>query len=170
MEAIKIVSLCIASAVFYGIVHDQFTVRICIEYFTVGHPPVFRTEDPTLLALGWGVIATWWVGLILGVPAAFVSRFGNWPKRTAAQLVRPLGVLLATMACASIIAGCVGWFGAESGRVWLVEPMRSLLPPSKHSAFLADLWAHLAAYAVGIVGGIVVCGHVLLCRYRAPAA
>jgi len=70
MEMVKIVLLCIVSAVVYGILHDQVTARACVEYFTIGHPPVFKTDSPTLLALGWGVIATWWVGLLLGIPAA----------------------------------------------------------------------------------------------------
>jgi hypothetical protein len=59
MEFIKIVLLSILAAVSYGICHDQVTARICIEYFTIGHAPVFRTTSPTLLALGWGVIASW---------------------------------------------------------------------------------------------------------------
>jgi len=74
MQALAIIAMCVAMAVAYGIVHDQITVRICLEYFTVGHPPVFPTSDPTLLALGWGVIATWWVGLLLGILLACAAR------------------------------------------------------------------------------------------------
>jgi hypothetical protein len=59
VHGIAIVVLCIASAVIYGILHDQVTARFCVEYFTVGHPPVFDTTSPTLLGVGWGVIATW---------------------------------------------------------------------------------------------------------------
>jgi hypothetical protein len=58
MQALAIVLLCVVMAATYGIVHDQITARICVEYFTIGHPPVFGTADPTLLGLGWGVIAT----------------------------------------------------------------------------------------------------------------
>ena len=54
VETVKIVLLCIAAAVVYGILHDQVTARVCVEYFTIGHPPVFNTDSPTLLALGWG--------------------------------------------------------------------------------------------------------------------
>lgn len=36
MKAIAIVLLCIASAVVYGILHDQITARLCVEYFTIG--------------------------------------------------------------------------------------------------------------------------------------
>jgi hypothetical protein len=87
-----IIVLCIVAAVIYGVVHDQITARICVEYFTIGHPPVFGTDDPTLLGLGWGVIATWWVGLILGVLLALSSRVGSWPQLSAKQLVRPLAI------------------------------------------------------------------------------
>jgi len=38
MQAIAIVALCIGSAVAYGILHDQVTARVCVEYFTIGHP------------------------------------------------------------------------------------------------------------------------------------
>src|SRR5258708_36065191 len=98
MQALFIVILTILSAVFYGIVHDPFTARICVEYFTIGHPPVFSTQSPTLLALGWGVIATWWVGLILGIPLAIAARVGTRPQRSAGSLIRPISVLLLVMA------------------------------------------------------------------------
>ena len=55
MEVPKIVGLCIAAAIGYGIAHDQVTARVCIEYFTIGHPPIFGTQSPTLLAIGWGI-------------------------------------------------------------------------------------------------------------------
>jgi len=169
MEMVKIVLLCIVSAVVYGILHDQVTARVCVEYFTIGHPPVFKTDSPTLLALGWGVIATWWVGLLLGIPAALVSRLGPWPKYDAARLTRPVCGLLVVTGCASLLAGFTGYFVANAGGAWLVEPLRSQVPASKHAVFLADLWAHLAAYGVGFLGGIAVCGWVLSRRWRMAA-
>jgi len=33
MEALKIAVICVTAAVLYGIIHDQFTARICVEYF-----------------------------------------------------------------------------------------------------------------------------------------
>ncbi len=166
MESVKIILLCVLAAIVYGILHDQVTARVCVEYFTVGHPPLFVTKSPTLLALGWGIIATWWVGLILGFPAALVSRLGSWPKYTAAALVRPIGGLMAGMACASLLAGVSGYVVAKAGGVWLVEPLASRVPIAQHNVFLADLWAHLAAYSVGFLGGIVLCVWVLIRRWR----
>src|SRR5882724_11791197 len=117
MQFLLIVILTIASAVCYGIVHDQVTARVCVEYFTIGHPPVFNTDSPTLLALGWGVIATWWVGLLLGIPAALVSRLGSWPKYTAARLMRSVCCLMVLMGFASLVAGLAGYFVASAGGV-----------------------------------------------------
>src|SRR3954464_5056776 len=98
MRALAIVGFATLSAVLYGIVHDQITARVCVEYFTVGHPPVFGTDDPTLLGIGWGILATWWVGLLLGVPLAIVSRVGSRHKRTVGSLLRPIVGLLTVMA------------------------------------------------------------------------
>ena len=167
VESLKIIALSVLSAVLYGILHDQVTARVCVEYFTIGHPPVFATESPTLLAFGWGIIATWWVGLLLGIPAALVSRLGPWPKFDAARLLRPIAILLGLMGMISLLAGIAGFFVAQAGGVWLVEPIASRVPAAKHHAFLADLWAHLAAYGVGFLGGIVLCVWVLI-RRRQP--
>jgi hypothetical protein len=148
-----IVFCAVLGAIGYGVVHDQITVRICLEYFTIGHPRVFDTTSPTLLALGWGVIATWWVGLPLGVALAIAARAGSKPKRTVRSLIRPMALLLLTMALCSLISGLVGLFLARKGSISLWEPLYSAVPPTKHVAFLADAWAHTASYLAGILGG-----------------
>jgi hypothetical protein len=165
MESLKIVLFCIVSAVLYGILHDQVTARICVEYFTIGHPPIFHTDSPTLLAFGWGVVATWWAGLILSVPAVLVSRLGSWPKFDARLWVRPIACLLIVMACVSLLAGIAGYFTAKSGGVWLAGGWAARVPTDRHVGFLADLWAHKTAYGVGSVGGLVFCDWVLLRRW-----
>jgi len=70
MQFLKIVGLGVLAAIGYGIVHDQVTVRVCLEYFTIFHPRLISSTSPTLLALAWGVAATWWVGLPLGLGLA----------------------------------------------------------------------------------------------------
>jgi hypothetical protein len=169
MASLKIILLCIISSVVYGILHDQVTARVCVEYFTVGHPPIFHTESPTLLAFGWGVVATWWVGLILGILAALVSRLGSWPKFDAARLVRPIGILLIVMVVASLLAGIAGYEIAKAGVLKLPEPLASRLPTVRHIPFFADWWAHQAAYGVGFFGGLVLCVWVLFRRRLIPS-
>src|SRR5262245_25077785 len=167
MQSLAIVLTCVLAAVAYGIAHDQVTARVCVEYFTVGHPPLFGTDDPTLLGIGWGVIATWWVGLLLGVPLAVVARAGSRPKRSVGSLLPPIVCLLAVMAVCALAAGVVGWFLARSGVIFLAGPLAHNLPAERHMPFLADAWAHSASYFVGVVGGIVVLVRVWRSRGRA---
>src|SRR5215813_13827075 len=124
MEFSRIVGLAILAGIVYGIAHDQVTARICVEYFTVFHPPVFSTQSPTLLAFGWGIIATWWVGAFLGVFLAISCRVGSSPKIDAVQLIRPIAYLLLAMASCALIAGIVGYFWGE-----VPDYFRGLLAP-----------------------------------------
>jgi hypothetical protein len=157
MAVLGILLLSVGAAILYGIVQDQVTVRVCVEYFTVGHPPVFDTTSPALLALGWGVIATWWMGLILGVPLAVAARAGSRPKLSARHLVGPVAVVLGGMAVTSLAAGLAGWFFAKMGWVRLVPDLAGLVPEERHHRFIANLWAHVAAYASGTVGALTLC-------------
>lgn len=157
MASVRIVLLALLAAIAYGILHDQVTARVSVEYFTIGHPPVFGTDDPTLLALGWGVLATWWVGLPLGVALAVAARAGRRPALDARDLFPTVLRLLAAMAAASLAAGVLGYALAASGRIRLPGMFAERIPADRRIPFLADLWAHNAAYLVGIVGGIVVC-------------
>jgi hypothetical protein len=157
MESLKIMLVCIAAAVLYGIVHDQFTARICVEYFSVFHPPIFGTQSPTLLALGWGIVATWWVGAILGVLLAVAARAGSRPKLPVAALLSSIGKLLFLMAGSALLFGLAGYLLAQRGMIAPPDWIASSLTPSTHARFMADWWAHGASYAIGFVGGVVLC-------------
>jgi hypothetical protein len=170
MEFLKIVLLAVLAAVLYGVLQDQVTTRVCVEYFTLGHPPVFATDDPTLLALGWGVIATWWVGVLLGVPLACCARLGSRPPLTAAQLVVPIGIQLVSVAAIALAAGFAGYAAARSGAVVLIGELADRVPRERHVLFIADLWAHLAAYVSGGLTGLVVCRAAWVKRGRLAAA
>jgi hypothetical protein len=60
------------------------------------------------------------------------------------------------MAVVSMVAGVAGYHSATQGWVWLVGGLADRVPEAKHTVFLTDLWAHLAAYASAFVGGIVL--------------
>ena len=169
-EGWKIVALGVAASIAYGIAHDNVTARVCVEYFTIGHLPIFLTDSPTLLALGWGILATWWVGLAEGIVLALACRLGRRPKLRAADLLRPLGALLGSMAVASTLAGLAGYYASTRG--WIVPAGRfaSEVPQAKHHAFLADLWAHLAAYGTAFVGGIALAVWASIRRTRLAKA
>lgn len=157
MEALKIMLGSIAAAIVYGILQDQITARVCVEYFTIGHVDPFGTESPTLLAFGWGVVATWWAGLMLGIPLATAARAGSRPKLRFRDLLPTIGRLLGWMGVLAALSGVIGYVLARKGAIWLVEPYASAIAPERHALFLADGAVHLAAYAVGFAGGLVAC-------------
>jgi len=167
VAALRIIGLCILAAVLYGVAHTQETARVCVEYFTIGHPKILATESPTILWLAWGVIATWWVGLVLGAPLAFASIRGRWPRRTGRSLVQPIAILLMCMAGTSVVSGLVGYALSSNGLVVLVEPLSSRVPGERHLAFIAVGWAHWAGYVAGLVGGIVLIRRVWRLRQEA---
>lgn len=158
IETLRIIVLSIAAAVAYGLVHDQITAHICVEYFSVFHPRVIRSENPALLALVWGVIATWWMGAILGIPVALIARLGPAPKLNARDLVRPIRNLLCVMAALALIAGVVGYTLVSTGQARPPLHIRAHLAPDRHARFMAAAFAHQMSYAIGGLGGLFVWG------------
>ena len=159
MACLKIIGFCTLAAIVYGILHDQITARICVEYFTIGHEPIFGTDDPTILALGWGFIATWWMGFGLGLPAAIACRAGrSRPKLPPRRIIKPVFRLLVVMALLVAFSGFCGYLLASAGVIRLIGPLAQAVPADRHIAFLTDLWAHNASYASGFFGGLYLVG------------
>lgn len=156
MPFIRIVALSIAAAVLYGIAHDLVTAHWCVEYFTFGHPPLVRTASPVLLALAWGVMATWWLGLLLGIVLACAARLGPWPGLAARQLVVPVCVVLLSAGLAATLFGWRGTVKAGSGSARLPPRLAVALPPERHAPFVGAWFAHTASYAVAGLGGFTI--------------
>jgi len=169
----KIIGLSTASAIVYGIVHDQITARICPEYFNSSlHKPhrdflcdVLGYKDPsklspTQLGLIFGVCATWWVGAGLGFPLAFAARAGNYPKLEAKDLIKPAVVLLTGMGLGSLIAGYIGYQQHQErvrGSIFGIDLLRR---------FEGVGYAHNTSYLLGALGGICLCLWVIHERKR----
>ena len=166
MRFVTIVGLAVLAGITYGILHDQVTARVCVEYFTISHPPLFPSRSPTLLAIGWGIVATWWFALPLGVALASAARVGERPKLTASQLVRPLILLLLSMGIVALLAGITGYLLASTGQVVPDEWVVANIAAPNRAAFMADWWAHSASYLSGFVGAIVLCLYTWRSRSR----
>lgn len=156
VESAKIILLTIGAAILYGLVHDQITIRVCPEYFTIAHPHILNTDSLTLIALGWGVVATWWGGLAAGILFAVAARAGSPEKFTWRRFVRLALVLLLVMAVCATIAGFLGHWLSSTGQIPSVQAWGLMLPVEKQPAFMADLFAHAISYLVGGVGSVTI--------------
>lgn len=161
-----IVALVTGAAVLYGIVHDQITARICLEYFTIGHPRAFASNSPTLHGLYWGVVATWWAGLLAGLLIAAAARLGRWNKLTARHIWPLIVALLIVMAAS---ATALGWLAHEfSDRsTTLDKPIarRGVVVPNEEQLdFIACAFAHAASYSVGFGGSVVIAFVIVVSR------
>lgn len=167
MEFVKIWLATIALAVLYGIVHDMVTAHVCVEYFTIGHEDIFGTDNSVLLALGWGTVATWWVGLVLGGLIASAAQLGPAPRISLLDLFRPAAILLGLIAFSAVAFGITGYTLARTDQMALGGVLAMEVPANSHDRFVANAWAHTAAYAAGAIGALVLCVWIVAQRLRA---
>lgn len=154
---LRIVGLGIAALIGYGMVQDQVSVRLCPEYFTVGHPPIEGLENPTLLGIAWGFLGAWWGGLILGLVLTVAARAGRGKPREPGELIRPVGVLLVGVAAVTLCCGVSAWYNAAMANVSLGEPWASAIPPERQRWFLIVACAHFGSYLSAVMGGVLLC-------------
>jgi hypothetical protein len=170
MEIVKIVAVAVVAAIAYGIARDQATAHLCVEYFTIAHPPVFATLSPFWLAVGWGIIATWWLGLALGVLLALAARFGARPKLALAELLPSIVLLMAATAASAASIGLAGYTIAGQGMIALPPALKGVLAADHQAACMAAWMAHGASYAVALLGGLFIIGMAWYRRGLAPRA
>jgi hypothetical protein len=113
---------------------------------------VFATNSPTLLGIGWGIIATWWAGAIIGLLLAIAAREGSRVKLTVREIAPLVIRLMIFMAVCACVFGTIGYFKGSVPR-----DVSVLLPKEMQRRFLADWWAHGASYGSGIFGGLTLC-------------
>jgi hypothetical protein len=149
---LPILGVFVAAAVLFGLVHDQITARVSIEYFTIAHEPIVRSESPTVLGLVWGVVATWWAGALGGIVVSLAAREGPWPRLSWREFVRPAQILAAVMGVGALGAGVAGYWLTAHGVVPIVPDYEDLIPPARQARFMAAVFAHRVSYAVGFLG------------------
>lgn len=133
-----------------GIAVDLVTAHVAVEYFTVHHPKVVESQEPLVMALVWGVGASWWFGLGAGLVLAWVHH----------RLPRPMppSDVLRTVAraCAAI------WVAMMV--VLVATYLLTLLVPidQRRESFESDrrimsvAIAHMTEYVFGAVGVLAV--------------
>jgi|GEM_PF-397010 len=180
-ESTQVFAASILAAIVYGIGNDQITARVCPEYFTEGFhldmllhnaqcgdklaKYMLEVKDPTALGLYWGIFATWWFGALLGVPTVAAARIGSWPKLGIKDLIKPIGVGIASLSGMALAAGSYGYVASKNG--WLSQELKNGIQKAWGSwswpnsgvrdAYTADAFAHHVGY---FGGALVACGLV----------
>ena len=192
----------VAAACLYGIAHDQFTARVCPEYFTEGFHrkmvekwpdswlkrTLLTTKSPTKLGVLWGVLASWKMGALCSVPLILASRVGSWPKLGMKDLAAPAALALGVMGLYSLKEGRRGYelAGKNEIDIWFLSAWRPEesdrdhyedkrnyykriagdTPDEQLDHYIADVYAHRAAYTSGALAALGLTGWILYKRLR----
>lgn len=161
MSNLKIIPITTVWFILYGILNDQITIRICVEYFTVFHPRIVDSDNITVIATAWGLVATWWFGLSVGVILALISRFFTAHKiDTIRHLLRLGGWLSLFVFCLSLVAGLIGYIFAAN-HIIPVSYWFQGIPEAAQARFLAVLFWHNALYLGAGLSGVILAVDIL---------
>ena len=105
----------------YGILNDQITYTISPEYYTkfkfyqfglmdLGNEAIF--PNPRVEVSVVGVMATWWVGLIIGVVLGLVGLIHKNYKQMFCTTMKSIGIAI-------IVAFLIGFIGFLYGKFYL---------------------------------------------------
>jgi hypothetical protein len=153
IQKTKVIFVCVLAAITYGVVHDEITAQVCVEYFSVAHPPLFHTASPIILGLCWGIAATAGIGIVLGAMLAEVSQSEGLPPYPVLQLCHALLILAATMAVSAFLAGILGFELSRHSLISLPAAFAEVISPTRRDRFMAVWFAHCASYIAGAAGG-----------------
>lgn len=156
----------VAGSILYGIVHDQISVRISPPYLMDWHPRIIESRDPQKVALAWGVVATWWFGLILGAVLALAATAGRKPHAPWRWIARAVGFIFGISALAAFIAlGITRGFSLELPNVF--GPVYGDLTYAQRLAFTQVAAMHESSYDAAAISTLVAAGWILWRRGRA---
>ena len=154
----------------YGIVHDQITYSISEEYYTkfkfvqfgienfvlgqnigTGKAPEIILNNPRIGVAIVGFLATWWVGLIIGI---FLNLIGL-KHRNGKEM---FNTTIKAIALTTIIALFTGLIGLIFGKIFLVENSPNWFFPDNlidRENFIIVGSMHNFSYLGGLIGLII---------------
>jgi hypothetical protein len=133
-----------------GICLDLVTANVAVEYFSVHHPRIVLTEKPWVLAIVWGVAASWWGGAIAGVIVASI----NQRRRNPLEAVRILrwALVACTVLWLVMIAILIAVFAIAS-----TIPLEERQATFDHDRrLMAVAMAHQYEYVLGAIALLVI--------------
>lgn len=145
--------LSVIIAIFYGIVHNQFTYTISDEFFTklmferFGFVQ-YGQDTPRLTASIIGAWSTWWMGLVTGFVFATISLFHSDVRQMIKSIKGATLVVLGTSLIIGLIGLCYGFLGFSR------LDSSCCFPLEVHNVknFIAVSEMHSFSYLGGVVG------------------
>ena len=141
----------ILAAVVYGLIHDQITIRLSREYFTVEHPLIFGELDDTRLALCWGVAATWWMGMIGGTIIGLAAVLGSAPALCPRRALRAMILAILVTGCCAGVVGTLSWMDYQGKKRQFTSHDEDI-----DARAVVALNIHSTSYLVGGLGFLAV--------------
>lgn len=160
----------------YGLLHDQITYSISEEYYTklkfnqfglqywgggenIGtrKAPEIKLESPRLGAALVGILATWWVGMIVGVVLGLIGLIHRNGKEMFIATSKAIAVTTA-------IALLTGLIGLLFGKLFLVDDPSSWVLPDNvidRASYIMVGSMHNFSYLGGLIGLIVGIGFTI---------
>lgn len=120
MQAIRFIFTVVSLTCLFGIALDLVTAHVWVDYFAVHHPKVVESRSPVVMAIVWGVGASWWFGAIAAAILWWFNRRRPNPLPASTLIrwvVRALAVLWVVMiAILGIIYTLIGLMPIETRR------------------------------------------------------
>ncbi len=167
-DLLQIIALCIGAMIIYGMIQDQFSVRMSRKYFTIAHQPIPGLNDPTLLGITWGFLGSWWGGLFAGVAVALTATLGKNPPLKVRQLVLPVGMMLFGMVVGTLLCGFAGYYNGLICEITFRGDFGKAIPIDEQLRFFTVACAHIGTYTSSVVATIAVCVWAAWYRGRGP--
>lgn len=153
----------------FGIIHDQVTFSICPEYFTKFKYRQFnfKAEDfgsDRLTVAAIGFLATWWVGMFIGIVLGFTSLLLKDSNMMKSVVIKSLQIIFLITILFSFLGFIYGRYYLTQKGVdwWLPGDLNDL------KGFITVGSIHNFSYIGGIIGLMAGIGFILLKRYKLP--
>lgn len=155
-----LISIIVASL--YGVLHDQITYTLCPEYFTkfkyrqFGFEPAwFGGHRQTVTVIGY--LATWWMGLIIGIVLAATGLFFRDHVTMRRAITRAIGIVF-------IAAVLFAFAGFLWGKYHLLKTGVDWWMPDdlvNKNDFIIVGSIHNFSYLGGIAGMLLAVGYMI---------
>lgn len=141
------------SAALFGAVHNQLSYSVGPSYFEALKFAQFGISPETSARLGAALVgmqASWWMGLLVGLPA-FLYGLAAVP-RTETYFAAGLGAigLVVVLATSAALVGLVGGIAADA--TGILDGVLAIPEGPVRSEFLRAGFMHDAAYVAGALG------------------